>query len=237
MTAQRIGLMMCGHVDPKSAHIAGDYPELFASLLHTESIELLRFDLDQGQVPASLDDCAGWICSPSRRSVYDELDWIDDARDLHREVVHREVPYVGICFGHQLLADALGAPVQQATHGWNVGVHEYVIDRPQPWMGGDSSPIALLASHQDQVLALPRDAALLAHAEDGSCPIGGMTVGERAWTIQLHPEFVPELADHLLAGRVDLIGADKVRAARSTLDQPLSSARVAAWIGAFFRSH
>ncbi len=237
MTVRRIGLLLCGHVDPKSTHIAGDYPELFASLLRDESLELVRFDVDRGHFPASLDDCEGWICSPSRQSVYDELEWIDEARDLHREVIRREVPYVGICFGHQLLADALGAPVQRATHGWNVGVHEYVIDAPQPWMGGDAAPISLLASHQDQVLELPADATLLAHAPDGSCPIGGMVIGERAWTVQLHPEFVPELADHLLAGRVDLIGADEVRSARATLDWPLSSARVARWIGTFFRSN
>jgi GMP synthase-like glutamine amidotransferase len=154
---------------------------------------------------------------------------------LHREVLAAEVPYVGICFGHQVLARVLGAEVRRADHGWNVGVHEYVIDAPQVWMADDHSPVALIASHQDQAQSVPNGATLLAHAPDGSCPVGGLAVGERAWSIQLHPEFVAPLADHLLAGRTELIGATKVAAARATLELPLGAARVAGWIGRFFR--
>ncbi len=231
---KRIGLLMCGHVDPKSTHIAGDYPELYATLLQSQPIELVRYDLDEGRFPESESECDGWICSPSRSSAYDELPWIADAEELHRRFIAHEVPYVGICFGHQLLAQSLGAAVRRAAHGWNVGVHEYEIVAPQQWMSDDHTNVALIASHQDQVQSLPGDATLLFRAPDGSCPIAGMLVGERAWTIQLHPEFVPDLADHLLAGRVELIGADKVAAARATLSQPLARRRVADWIGRFF---
>ena len=88
--------------------------------------------------------------------------------------------------------------------------------------------ITLIASHQDQVVALPDGAELLARGSDGGCPVAGFTVGERAWTLQPHPEFVPPLADHLLAGRVELIGAEKVAAARASLDRPLDRGLVAA---------
>ncbi len=225
---------MCGHVDPKSTHIAGDYPDLYRSLLCDQPLELVRYDLDEGRFPDSERDCDGWICSPSRSSAYDPLPWIADAEALHRRIVAHEVPYVGICFGHQLLAQALGATVQRAPHGWNVGVHEYEVVAPQPWMANDHANLTLIASHQDQVQTLPDGASLLFRAADGSCPLAGMTIGERAWTIQLHPEFVPELADHLLAGRIELIGVDKVSRARASLTQPLSRRRVADWIGRFF---
>jgi GMP synthase-like glutamine amidotransferase len=94
--------------------------------------------------------------------------------------------------------------------------------------------IALLASHQDQVVALPTGARCLATATNGSCPIAGLSVGTRAWTLQAHPEFVPELADHLLAGRTELIGAERVAEARASLGRPLDRTIVAGWIGAFF---
>ena len=92
--------------------------------------------------------------------------------------------------------------------------------------------LALIGSHQDQVVRMPADAVPLFRSD--YCPNGGFAIGERAWTIQVHPEFTPELADHLLAGRIGLIGADRVAAARATLGRPLDRHRLAQWIAAFF---
>lgn len=99
-------------------------------------------------------------------------------------------------------------------------------------MGAGNESIALIGSHQDQVTRLPEGAELLFTAD--YCPYGGFAIGERAWTIQVHPEFVPPLADHLLAGRIELIGAQRVAEARATLDRPLDRHVVAGWIGEFF---
>src|SRR6185295_7954589 len=101
-----------------------------------------------------------------------------------------------------------------------------------PWMRPARASVALIASHEDQVLAVPDGAELLARSD--RCPIAGLTIGERAWTIQPHPEFVPELADDLLGRRVDLIGAAKVRDARATLSRPLDRLVIAEWVRAFF---
>jgi GMP synthase (glutamine-hydrolysing) len=84
------------------------------------------------------------------------------------------------------------------------------------------------------VVALPDGAQLLAREVDGGCPIAGFTVGDRAWTIQPHPEFIAAVADHLLAGRVELIGAAKVAAARKSLSRPLDQSTIADWIVRFF---
>lgn len=233
----RIGLLMVGHVDPKSQHIAGDYPELFGALLDGLGLELVRYDLDEGRFPDSLRECDGWICSPSRMSAYDPVPWLADAEQLHRDVVAEEVPYVGVCFGHQLLAQALGGTVEKASYGWGVGVRELDVVATRPWMapsaGRSRRTVALIGSHQDQVTRLPDGAEPLFSAD--YCPNAGFAVGERAWTIQLHPEFVPDLADHLLAGRVELIGAERVSEARATLGRPLDRLVVAGWIAAFFR--
>ena len=84
------------------------------------------------------------------------------------------------------------------------------------------------------MIAPPADARVIARAE--SCPIAGLVVGERAWTLQGDPEFVPPLADHLLAGRVDLIGRERVADARASLDRHLDRLTVARWIADFFDS-
>jgi GMP synthase-like glutamine amidotransferase len=232
----RIGLLMVGHVDPKSLHLAGDYPELFADLLAGHDLELVRYDLDEDRFPDSPAECDGWMCGPSRSSAYDPLPWRADAEELLRRIVAAERPYVGICFGHQLLAQAHGATVERATDGWQVGVRDYEIVDHEPWMVPPVAGISLIASHQDQVMNLPDGATRLARAADGGCPVAGFTLGPRAWTLQPHPEFIAPLADHLLAGRVELIGADRVAQARASLARPTSRTLVADWIAHFFSS-
>lgn len=223
---------MVGHVAATSTHIAGDYPELFGALLRDAGVELVRYDLDADRFPGSATECDGWLVSPSRCSVTDAHPWIASAQDLLRELIERERPYVGICFGHQLAAQAFGAAVRRADDGWQVGVHEYEVTQTRPWMDPTASTLALIASHEDQVQSVPADAELLLRA--AGCPIAGLTFGDRAWTVQPHPEFVADLADHLLEQRTALIGPDKVAAARASLVRPTDSAVVAAWIARFF---
>ena len=225
---------MVGHVDPSSQHIAGDYPDLFGAILAPLGIELVRYDLDEGRFPDDVHECAGWLCSPSRLSAYDPVDWVHDAEELLRRVIAAEAPYVGICFGHQLLAQALGGRVERSSYGWGVGVRDYRVVARRRWMTPAADTFSLIGSHQDQVVQLPSDAALL--FESDYCPLGGFCVGERAWTVQVHPEFVAPLADHLLAGRTELIGAERVAQARATLDRPVHSAMMAEWIARFFAS-
>lgn len=228
---KRIGLLLVGHIDAGSLHVGGDYPELYAELLTPLDIELVTYRCDEGQLPESVREQDGWMCSPSRLSVYDDVAWLRDVEQLLRDMVATETPYVGICFGHQLMAQALGAEVRKADHGWGIGAQRYEVVEPQSWMDS-TDDIVLAASHQDQVQQLPRDARLLARAD--YCPIGGMVIGERAWTLQVHPEFSPTLADSLLATRLELFGEEKAAAARATLAQPLHQQRISGWISRFF---
>ncbi len=230
----RIGLLVVGHVDEASRAVAGDYPELFGALLAEHGIELVAYDVVAGNLPDSVTECDGWLCSPSRNSVTDDLPWIRPAEDLLREVIAAEQPYVGICFGHQLLARALGAPVARYPGGWQVGAQTYEVVQSRPWMVPAQPTITLIASHEDQVDSVPDGAELLARGTTGESRVAGFTLGQRAWTLQAHPEFVAPLADHLLARRVDLIGAEKVARARASLARPLDRAVVGSWIARFF---
>ncbi|MGZ8734380.1 MAG: type 1 glutamine amidotransferase [Acidimicrobiia bacterium] len=230
----RIGLLVVGHVDETSRGVAGDYPELFGALLTDHGVDLVEYDIAAGHLPDTVAECDGWLCSPSRSSVYDDLAWISSAEELLRDVIAAEQPYVGICFGHQLLARALGATVERYPGGWQVGAQTYELLHHQPWMSPPRLQVTLIASHQDQVTTLPARAELLARGVSGESRIAGFTVGERAWTLQAHPEFVAPLADHLLSRRVELIGAERVNAARASLTTPLDREIVGAWIARFF---
>jgi GMP synthase-like glutamine amidotransferase len=229
----RAGLLVVGHVDENSRHIAGDYPELFADLLGPAGIEVVAYAADEGRLPASLDECDGWLCSPSRLSVFDDAPWIAGVEQLIRHAIERDRPFVGICFGHQLLAQALGGRVERAAGGWGVGVQQYDVVEHLDVMQPALDRLALIASHEDQVVGVPAGACVIARSE--YCPIAGLAVGRRVWTLQGHPEFVPQLADHLLARRADLIGAARVECARASLTQPTDRSAVARWIAATLR--
>jgi len=229
---RRIGYLLVGHVDAASLHVGGDYPELYAQLLAPHGIDLVVYRCDEGELPQSTRETDGWMCSPSRLSVYDDHEWLREVESFLREVVRDESPYVGICFGHQLLAQALGAEVARADVGWGIGAKDYEVLERRPWMEPFAPRITLAASHQDQVRALPDGATLWARSD--YCPVGGMLVGERAWTLQVHPEFSPALADSLLATRLPLFGEQAAQAARATLSRPLDQGRIAGWIGRFF---
>jgi GMP synthase-like glutamine amidotransferase len=228
----RAGLLVVGHVDAKSRHIAGDYPELFGALLGAFDIEVVPYAVDAGQMPASLRECDGWLCSPSRLSVYDDEPWIADVESFMRAAIAEETPFVGISFGHQLLAQALGGKVEKSLQGWGVGVQQYDVLEPLDAMHPALDRFALIASHQDQVVDVPADARVVATSE--FCPVATLAVGERMWTVQAHPEFVPPLADHLLAGRVELIGAERVTKARASLRESIDQHVVAQWIARTF---
>jgi GMP synthase-like glutamine amidotransferase len=224
------GLLVVGHVDERARHIAGDYPELFADLLAPFDVRVVPYAVDDGELPQSLRECDGWLCSPSRLSVYDKVPWIADVEAIIRTAVHDDHPFVGICFGHQLLAQALGGRVERASRGWGVGVQLYEVVDHVLGMQPRLERCALIASHEDQVVEVPHGVRVIARAD--YCPVAGLAAGDRVWTLQAHPEFTAALAEHLLALRVNLIGPERVQQARASLARPLDRAAVAAWIAA-----
>lgn len=230
---RRVGLLMCGHVHPDALDLGGDYPDLFESLLGPLGIDVVPYAVTEGHLPGSLDECDGWMTSPSRSSVLDDLPWIGDVAELAVDAVRNEVPFVGICFGHQLLASVLGGRVERSPLGWGVGVKEYDVTVARRWMEPPSSTIALVASHEDQVVELPRGATSWLRAD--YCPIAGFELGERCVTLQPHIEFSPEISGRLLALREDIIGAEVVSQARATLGRMPDRALVAGWLAAFLR--
>lgn len=211
-----------------SRDVHGDYLSVFRLFFRDHPVELVDVAVHEGDAPASLDDCDGWVISGSPASVYDDLDWIATGEEIVRAAVAAERPLVGICFGHQLVAQALGGRVARAEVGWGIGAQRYETVAAPAWFPESTPATTLLASHQDQVVAAPAEAVVWSRAD--YCPIAGFTVGERLWTMQGHPEFTPRLVEVLYESRRDRIGDAVVDAARATLAAPLSNDAAAAAI-------
>lgn len=227
----RVGLLLCDHLDPDAAAVAGDYPELYAAALGPHGIELEVFDLTAGRFPASTSDCQAWLTSGSRLSAYTDEGFIPDLVELLGRLADEERPNAGICFGHQVTARALGGTVARSEAGWGVGARTFDVVAPAPWMEPAGHTMTILMSHQDQVTDLPADAELVATA--GYCPVGGYRVGDHVFCVQGHPEFVAPLSAHLATRRRAVIGDDVVDAALASLAGPLDHPAISAWIAAF----
>jgi GMP synthase-like glutamine amidotransferase len=231
----RIGLVQCGHIHPDLVPEHGDYPEAFADLLGPYGIELTTFDVDHGQFPTDLTEFDGWVITGSANSAYEDLPWIHQTEDLLRELMVEEAPVVAVCFGHQLLAQAMGGTVAKSDDGWGAGVHSYqfIADVPSWMTPPPAGPVRIIASHQDQVVALPPGATVLAQTDH--CPVAAYTLGPNAFAIQPHPEFTAAVSKGLVDRRRDRIGDAAADAALASLDQPLDRDLVAQWMAEFLR--
>jgi GMP synthase-like glutamine amidotransferase len=229
----RIGLLECDHVDEHNRTVAGDYSDMFRQMLAgpLPHAEVVTFDARNGVLPGSPHDCDAWLCTGSRHSVYEDLDWIRDLSGFVRRAGEAEVPFVGICFGHQLIAHSLGGRTERAAVGWAAGAHLVDITRPEPWMDPPLTSARLLFMHQDQVQDLPEGAEVLACTEH--CQVAALRVGPSMLGIQAHPEFSVVYLEALLDDRVGRIGEERTERARRSLAEPIDDETVARWIARF----
>ena len=187
-----------------------------------------------GELPGT-GDCEAMVVSGSACGVHDGLGWIGDLAVLLRRAAEARVKLVGICFGHQIMAQAFGGAVARSPRGWGVGLHRYEIVAAEPWMADArvGETIAVAASHQDQVVAQPPGSRLLARSAFVPHAMLGYA-DHPAMSVQFHPEFKPGFSQALLAGRPwpGLSEEDRAAAVASH-DGASDRERVAGWIRAF----
>ena len=169
-------------------------------------------------------DTDGWLLTGSRHGVYEDHPFIPPLEDFIRRAYEAAVPMVGICFGHQIIAQALGGKVVKYPGGWSVGAQDYDFD---------GEVLTLNAWHQDQVVSRPADAK--ACATSPFCENAALIYGDRAFTVQAHPEFDNRVVQGLLDHRAGNVPQPLQDEARARMGAPKDSAKLADRIEAFFR--
>jgi len=206
--------------------IFGDYPAMFAAMLGS-GFEMETYDVQAGTLPNHPNGHDAYLITGSPAGVYDPLPWIAPLMDFIREA--KDSHMIGICFGHQVMAEALGGKVVKSEKGWGAGLQGYDVVNREPWMDGEQR-IAIPASHQDQVVVQPPATDITVRSD--FTPYAGLAWTDRpAISFQFHPEFSPAFAKALIEQRYDRV--NNPDAAIASLDAPNDSARVGDWIRRF----
>ena len=225
----KVAILETGRPPGALAEEFGDYPAMFADLLGPE-FEIERFDAAAGQLPDDPAAHAAYLITGSPAGVYDPLPWIERLSAFIRSAQTSKM--VGVCFGHQIMAEALGGRVEKSDKGWGAGLHRYDIVRQDAWMDGVEA-IAIPASHQDQVVIRPPATDVI--AASAFTPLAGLAWTDRpAISFQFHPEFSPALAKALIELRYDVVPDSDT--AIASLDAPNDNARVGGWIRRFLQA-
>ena len=206
----------------------GLYDDMFDRLLGP-GFDSVRYDVVAGQYPASPSDHAAYLVTGSPAGVYEPLPWIPPLLDFLR-AAKGQAKLVGVCFGHQVMAEAFGGHVEKSSRGWGVGIHVYDVKARPPFMADAPDRIAVPVSHQDQIVVQPPATSILA-ATDFS-PYGMLGYEDQpAISMQFHPEFEEGYGECLIDTRRDRIADPD--AAIATYEQPNDRLIVGEWIRRF----
>jgi GMP synthase-like glutamine amidotransferase len=223
----KIGILQCGHALPEAQEKFGSFSTMFEALLVGQNFEFQSWDVVDMDFP-SLTDADGWLLTGSRHGAYEEHAFIPPLTEFIRAAYEQSSPMVGICFGHQIIAQALGGKVEKYAGGWSIGTREYETS--------DGSTLRLNAWHQDQVVALPPGAQVT--AQNDFCKYAGLAYGDKALTIQPHPEFSNSLIAEYARLRLGTgtFPEEMLRAAQEQKKSALDSGKYAQTIANFFRT-
>jgi GMP synthase-like glutamine amidotransferase len=229
-----LGILEAGQNRAEFVPEHGDYVDWFERALGGtgRAFALRPYAAHDGVLPASADECDGYLITGSRLSVLEKAAWMDTTKSFVRDAA-RSRPVVGICFGHQLIAEAYGGRVEPSPCGWCVGVHEYEIRAAKPWMAPVETRVSLINSNTDQVLAPPPDAEVIGTHRD--VPVAMLQIGDNVLTMQAHPEVTPALMTDVYEFRRPQIGESKADQAIASLQGPAHSNLVAGWVANFLQ--
>ncbi|GIL02438.1 MAG: glutamine amidotransferase [Alphaproteobacteria bacterium] len=226
----KIGILETGHVPEELTGRHGTYPDMFARLLSGHGFDFTTWPVVDGVFPPDIRACDGWLITGSRHGAYEPHPWIPPLEDFIRRAYAEGVPLAGICFGHQVMAQALGGKVEKFAGGWGVGRSRYrLLDNH-----GDGEELELHAMHQDQVTVAPAEARVIASSP--FCRNAGLAYRGNAISFQPHPEFDAAFMRDLISARAGtLLPEPQASAALGGLGDEGDAAKIAARIAAFFR--
>jgi len=221
----KLAILETGRPPEPLADQFGSYPEMFARLLGP-AFDIETFDVENGELPEPAAHHA-YLLTGSPAGVYDPLPWIAPLMEFIRSANGAKM--IGVCFGHQVMAQALGGEVIKSPKGWAAGLNRYEVVHPQRWTNGERQ-IAIPASHQDQVVVQPPGTKVVARSD--FTPFAALAWSDRpAISFQFHPEFSVGYAKALIEKRFDRVNDPE--GALASLDAPNDNQAVAGWIRNF----
>ncbi|WBU53893.1 type 1 glutamine amidotransferase [Paracoccus sp. SCSIO 75233] len=223
----QIGILQTGRSPEDLTQKIGDYPDMFVKLLDGRGFAFRNYYVEGMEFPDSVHNADGWLITGSRHGAYEPHDWIPPLEEFIRAAYDAAVPTVGICFGHQIIAQALGGKVEKFPGGWSIGAQQYQF--------GDET-LTLNAWHQDQVTERPPTAEVAGRS--GFCENAALIYPGRAFTVQAHPEFSDTVVEGLLDTRARGVVPEALQdKARASLGGKRDSKILADRIEAFFRDN
>lgn len=232
----KLGLLTTDRIRKPFVDDFGEYPDMFARLLHAvePELELVNYYVLEGEYPADIDEVDAYLITGSKFSVYEDEAWIHRLGEFIRTLHARKKPMVGICFGHQLLAHVLGGKTEKASVGWSIGTQAHQLTEAGKQQLGPHDGFTLLFSHQDQVIEPAPGTVALASTE--LCPLAVYTIDQHIFSVQGHPEFDINYARGLMKLRKERLGEDIYHKGIASLDQSNDHLLVAKWIVDFLNT-
>jgi GMP synthase-like glutamine amidotransferase len=227
----KMAVLQTGRSIDGTRDVHGDYDDMCKAMLGRAPDEAVTFAVLDNNFPDDITAYDAVVITGSSHGVYEPHSWIPPLEELVRQAYREGVKLIGICFGHQIIAQALGGAVGKSDRGFGVGVMDYdLIDE-----SGASQKISLYAWHQDQVSVLPVDAEVIASSD--FCQFAALRYGDRAMSFQAHPEFTRDYMNDLAEARrggviSDEMGADAI----ASLSRPVDADRVKSLMVSFLEA-
>lgn len=181
----RIGIIEPGHIPARLRDEYISYPAMFEAQLQPllPAASFTTISVVSGEALPAPDACDAWLIPGSRHGVYDDLPWIDPLKGFIRAAARLKRPMAGVCFGHQIIAEALGGRVEKAGIGFRIGMERY-----ETTLGGATQTVMMPAFHQDQIIVQPPNSEVVAKTE--ACPYAALRYTDAPiFSVQFHPEF------------------------------------------------